>query len=64
MATLAGTGALQGLGMSSFSVPRIVADPNTPRPLDLSTARLRAPRDWRRVRRRAERAVKRIFGVS
>jgi hypothetical protein len=61
--TFAGTGRLQGKEMSPYSIPRIVMDPNTPRPVRLDAMPVRARRDWTGVRGHMERAAKRLMGV-
>lgn len=64
VATFAGSGAVQRAGMSPLSVPRIVMDPSTTRPVDLSAIPDRARADWGGLRRSMEYAVKRLLGVS
>jgi hypothetical protein len=62
-ATFAGSGRVQGPTMSPYSVPRVVIDPTTPRPVDLCAVPERSPRDWTNIRGRVERAAKRIMGI-
>lgn len=62
--TFAGIGRVQGPGMPRYSIPRIVMDPPTPRPVNLSVIEERARHDWTRMRGRVERAAKRLMGVA
>lgn len=63
VATFAGYGSAQPAGMSPYSVPRIVMDPKTARPLDIDAAPERSMREWASLRGRVERAAKRMMGV-
>ena len=62
--TFAGSGRVQGAGMSPYAVPRVVMDPTIPRPVDLFMVPRRSPRDWTSLRGRVERVAKRIIGVK
>lgn len=62
-ATFAGFGRVQGAGMPPHSIPRVVMDPATPRPVDVDAIPLRSLRDWSDIRGRVERVAKRMMGV-
>ncbi|NUQ21438.1 MAG: polysaccharide deacetylase family protein [Gemmatimonadaceae bacterium] len=62
-ATFAGTGYVQGRAMSPYSIPRVVMDPTTPRPLNLAEFAERSTSSWSGLRGRVERAAKRMMGV-
>ncbi|NUQ93636.1 MAG: polysaccharide deacetylase family protein [Gemmatimonadaceae bacterium] len=62
-ATFAGAHRVQPEHHSPYSVPRVVMDSRTPRPLDLDAIHDRGRRDWGSVRRRVEAAAKRVMGV-
>jgi hypothetical protein len=62
--TFAGNGRVQGAEMSPYSIPRVVMDPTTPRPVNLGAMERRSRHDWSGIRGRVERTAKRLMGVT
>lgn len=63
VATFAGSGRVQGAAMPAYSIPRVVMDPRTPRPVDIDVIPVRTLHDWTSIRGRVERVAKRMMGV-